>query len=33
MHAHDDESPQAKLDGELDALMDKYDSNENKPQV
>ena len=29
---HDDESPAAKQDSELDALMDKYDSNEKKPE-
>ena len=28
----DDDSPDAKLDQSLDALMDKYDSNEKKPE-
>ena len=31
MRGHDDESPASKLDGDLEALMDKYDSNEKKP--
>jgi len=30
--AHDDDSPAAKLDNELDSLMDKYDSQEKKPK-
>lgn len=33
MHAnvHDDDSAATKLDNDLDALMDKYDSNDKKP--
>jgi hypothetical protein len=31
MRGRDDESPASKADSELDALMDKYDSNEGKP--
>ena len=31
MRGHDDESAASKLDNDLDALMDKYDSSEKKP--
>ncbi len=30
--AHDDDSPATKLDNDLDALMDKYDSADSKPK-
>lgn len=32
MRGHDEESAASKVDSELDALMDKYDSNEKKPE-
>ena len=31
MRGRDDESPASKAESELDAVMDKYDSNEGKP--
>jgi len=31
IHAHDEDNKESKLDGDPEALMDKYDDNEKKP--